>query len=208
MVKEGVFGDVWSWEARYWTSTVKSRGPQHDLFSRDASGGGIFNWLGCHAMDLMLYLVDQPVTAVTAKVGNVSGEDITVEDGGVAIFQFRSGAIGSLRCGYHLAAGGNQVGYGLFGSLGHAQWNPLESALRYYSRAEPMKAAPERTVRYEMPQVRGYAGQMGQNLLTDWVAAIREGGNTRNNVRTAMAVHKLLDAIYQSSAEGREVSLQ
>ena len=208
MVNEGVFGDVWSWEARHWTSTVRQRGPGHYLFSRDASGGGMFNWLGCHALDLMLYLVDQPVTAVTAKLGNVSGEAIDVEDGGVAVFQFESGAMGSLRCGYYLAAGGNQIGYGLFGSKGHALWNPLESVLHYYSKAEQMRAAPNRTVRYELPESGGYAGQMGQNLLTDWLAAIRGDRVPRSNVHTAMAVHKLLDAIYQSSAEGREVPVQ
>ena len=70
-----------------------------------------------------------------------------------------------------------------------------------------MKAAPERTIAYELPEVAGYAGQMGQDLLTDWLVAIRENGTTLNNTRTAMAVHRLLDAIYRSSEDRREVLL-
>ena len=208
MVKEGVFGDVWSWEGRYWTSTVTSRNPQHYLFSKDDSGGGMFNWLGCHSMDLMLYMLDDEVETVTATCGNVSREDITVEDAGVAIFRFAGGAIGSLRCGYHLASGGNMIDYNLFGSKGHALWKPAEPVLRLYSQADGMKAAPERAITYEKPDVPGYGGQMGQDLLGDWLHAIRSRGTTRSNVHTAMKVHKLLDAIYQSSAQGREVAVE
>ena len=206
MIQEGRLGQVWSFCGRMFTSTVKSRNPQHFLFSRDASGGGMFNWLGCHALDLMLYFVDQPVASVTAKVGNITGEDIDVEDGGVAIFQFADGAIGSLQTGYFLP-GGNQIDYGIHGSKGWARWCPLERVLHFHSQADDMKAAPERSIAYELPEVDGYAGQMGQDLLTDWLVAIRENGTTLNNTRTAMAVHRLLDAIYRSSEDRREVLL-
>lgn len=206
MVQEGKFGTVWSFCGRMFTSTVRSRNPQHFLFSREVSGGGMFNWLGCHALDLMLYFVDQPVASVTAKVGNITGENIDVEDGGVAIFQFADGAIGSLQTGYFLP-GGNQIDYGIHGSKGWAKWCPLERTLHFQSQADDMKAAPERTIAYELPEVAGYAGQMGQDLLTDWLVAIRENGTTLNNTRTAMAVHRLLDAIYRSSEDRREVLL-
>ena len=207
MVQQGAFGDVWAWEARYWTSTVKSRNPQHYLFSKEVSGGGMFSWLGCHSMDLMLYLVGQPVASVTAKVGNVAGEAIDVEDGGVAIFRFANGAIGSLRAGYFLADGGNQLDYGLLGSQGWAQWSPMDATVRYCSLADDLKAAPHRTVNYERAKVPGYSNQMGQDLLSDWLHAIRTNGTTLNNTQTALAIHKLLDAIYESSASGKEVAL-
>ncbi len=204
MVKDGAFGDVWAWEGRYWTSTVKSRDPGHYLFSKEESGSGMFGWLGCHSMDLMLYMLDDDVVSVTAKVGNVSGEDITVEDGGVAIFQFAGGAMASLRCGYYLATGGNQLHYGLFGSKGSAQWDPQEPVLHVGIAGDDTK---ERAITYEEPAMAGYGGQKGQDLLNDWLACIRNGDAPRSNVHTAMKIHRLLDAIYQSSAEGREVEM-
>jgi len=207
MAAEGVFGSIWAWEARYWTSTVKSRDPKNYLFSRDSSGGGMFNWLGCHSIDLMLYLVGEPVKSVTARVANVAGEPIDVEDGGVAIFEFANGAMGSLRCGYYLAPGGNQTDYGLFGSKGWARWQPQEPVLRFASVADDMKNAPERSITYDLPQTAGYGGVMGQRLLSDWLEAIRQGGSPRVNVHGAMAVHRVLDAIYLSSQQGRPVDL-
>ena len=51
LVAEGYLGEVHAVEARLITTTVAARNPEHYLFNKAKSGGGIVNWLGCHHID-------------------------------------------------------------------------------------------------------------------------------------------------------------
>ncbi|MCA9102862.1 MAG: Gfo/Idh/MocA family oxidoreductase, partial [Planctomycetales bacterium] len=93
MVADGRFGKLISVEMTFVTSDARRRDPQHYLFDRDTSGGGFFNWLACHYLDLLLYVTGQPVVAVTARTGVFGGEAIDVEDGGAAIMDLGGGGI-------------------------------------------------------------------------------------------------------------------
>ena len=53
MIAEGRFGKLISVEMTCVTSDANRRGPSHFLFDPQQSGGGYFNWLGCHYLDLL-----------------------------------------------------------------------------------------------------------------------------------------------------------
>ena len=57
MVRDGRFGRLISVEMTYATSNVDRRGPEHYLFDEAQSGGGFFNWLACHHLDLVSLVV-------------------------------------------------------------------------------------------------------------------------------------------------------
>jgi hypothetical protein len=52
----------------------------------------------------------------------------------------------------------------------------------------------------------GYAGKRGVDAVRDWLDAARSGGRKcRNSAGSTLAVLELLDAIEQSSREGRRI---
>lgn len=68
MVADGRFGKLISTEITFVTSDVRRRGPDHYLFDPNVSGAGFFNWLGCHQLDLIFYILQQPIVGVTAAL--------------------------------------------------------------------------------------------------------------------------------------------
>lgn len=63
---DGLLGTPYSIDMRFSTSSVKRRGPNSWLFSREISGGGILNWLGCHWFDLMRFITGSEVVSVSS----------------------------------------------------------------------------------------------------------------------------------------------
>lgn len=207
LIQAGGLGRVYSMQASILTSTVKTRGPQHFIFDKETSGGGMFLWLGCHYLDMILYLINERVTSVTATVATVGEADVDVEDGGVATLQFESGALASLICGYYLVHIYGSSRYAVQGTQGWAEFVPSENELHYCSLAENSYEAPERHVQYELEKVPGYGGKLGRALIRDWIQTSREGGETLVSADAALRVLKVIDAIYESSATGQKIEV-
>ena len=96
MVADGRFGKLVSIEMLYVTSSVARRGADHYLFDADTSGGGFFNWLACHYLDLLFFITGQAVQGVTARTGVFGPTQADVEDGGTAILELEGGGIATL----------------------------------------------------------------------------------------------------------------
>ena len=58
--RDGALGTVMAVEGRMVTSQVRYRDPNHWLFRKGMSGSGILSWLGCHHIDLMSYMMEEP----------------------------------------------------------------------------------------------------------------------------------------------------
>src|SRR5439155_26719228 len=117
------------------TSSVTSRDPRSYLFSDAVSGGGILHWLGCHWIDLFLHFFREPVVAVSALTGTLSGEPIDVEDVAAVSLRFAGGALVSLHAGY-LTPRGEAAGDSalrLYGRQGWAAWQIGSDAVDAFS---------------------------------------------------------------------------
>jgi len=206
LIQEGVLGKIYSVEAKMVASFVGSPQPPHRsidhyLFKKDVSGGGFFNWLAVHWIDLLLYFLESEVTSVTAVVDNVAGEPINVEDGGVAVMRFSNGALVSLHCGYYIPEG-SENSFNIHGSQGWVRWEPLKPDLHVFSAVQDWEAAPERRVSYSLK------GMYGLGPIRDWMTAIREDRQTVNTAENALRVLEVVDAIYESSAKGRRINVR
>ena len=216
LVQEGAVGRVTSCEARMVTSQVRFRNPEHWLFSREAAGGGILSWLGCHYFDLLQYVLDDDVVSVSAMVDTLGGEEIDVEDVASVSLRFRSGALGSLQAGYQLAmsmegyTGANYDTYvGFRGTEGRVYWNPTDQPprLQVESSREDWRSAPERTFAFTLPEVEGYGGAYGLAFLEQFLQAARGEGEPPATGEDALRVARIVEAAYESSATGRRVDL-
>jgi len=209
MVADGRFGRLISIEIGQFTSDVARRGPAHFLFDREQSGRGFFNWLGCHWLDLLPYLTGDAVAAVTARVGCFGATPVGVEDGGTVILELAGGALVTFTGGYWLPRWAGELHLTVRGSQRWVDWDPTHPGsagqLRIHG-PQPQFHAMEETFTLPADTTAGYGGARGVALVRDWLAAARgEVLVCRNTVDSALATLRLLDAIYQSSDEGRRI---
>ena len=217
LVREGVVGRVLAAELRLITSQVKFRDPSHWLFNRKLAGGGMLSWLGCHYIDLIRYLLEDEIVAVSAMAGTLSGEAIDVEDVACLSMRFGKGALGTLQCGYMLPV--SRSGYagatydsfvGIRGMLGRIAWHPFEreaTGLRVESVAPAWEAAPGRVMHYEFSKSDAYGGTFGIQFVRDFVRAAQTGSAPPTTAEDALRVIRVIDAAYESARTGRCVEI-
>lgn len=208
MVADGQFGQLISVEMTFVTSDVNRRGPDHYLFDKSRSGGGFFNWLACHYLDLLRYVTDQPVAAVTARTGVFGGRPVEVEDGGAALLELQHGALATFVGGYWLPRWAGEAQWVVRGTSRWVRWDPGDGGGRLDIHGpQPQWHAMEDVFRVPQVAAAGYGGVRGVALVRDWIDAIREGRPCRNTPRSTLETLELLDAIQRSSDEGRRVAL-
>jgi predicted dehydrogenase len=209
MVRDGRFGRLISVEMLYATSDVRRRGADHYLFDRKVSQGGFFNWLACHYLDLLLYVIGQPVVGVTARVGVFGATPVDVEDGGTAILELAGGTLVTFVGGYWLPRWAGENGWTIRGSERWVRWDPTRagtSGVLEIHGPQPQWFPMDETVTLPADNTPGYGGARGLALLRDWLASASEGGrDCRNTVASTHATLQVIDAIYQSSREGRRI---
>ena len=216
LVRAEALGTLYSLEVRMLTTQVRFRGPDHWLFDRAAAGGGMLSWLGCHSLDLMQFLTDDPIVSVAAEVATRGGDGIDVEDTATLSMRLGSGALASLHAAYVLALGGggfyNPAGYdqhfGVYGRQGRLWWDdhgPPE--LHMESRAPRFAAAPRRTFTFTPAESRAYGGGYGERFVRAFIAATRDEGPAPCPGEAAVRVALIVDAAYESARTGRRVAV-
>lgn len=208
MVDDGRFGRLISIEMTFATSDIRRRGAEHYLFRRDVSRGGFFNWLACHYIDLLMYVTGEAIVGVTARTDVFGATQTDVEDGGVAIFDLAGGGLATLIGGYWLPRWAGESQWVLRGSERWVHWRPQTpgtGGVLEIHGPQPHWHAMDETFTLPADATRGYGGARGVAVVRDWLGSIASGQPCRNTPRSTRAVLEVLDAIYQSSAEGRRV---
>lgn len=211
MVLEGQFGKLISVEMMYVTSDIGRRGPEHYLFDVDASGGGFFNWLGVHYLDLLRYLTGRGVVGVTARIGVFGAVPCDVEDGGAAILELEGGTLATLVGGYWIPRWTGDSRWTLRGNQRWVNWDPARpgtSGVLEIHGPQPQWHAMEESFVIPADTTPGYGGRRGVELVADWLQAARTGRPCRNSIESTYATLQLQDAIYQSSRLGARVACQ
>ena len=185
------------------------------------AGGGALMDIGVHILDLVLWLMGHPrpitVTgAVYAKfgpdarrLGGWGGHRFTtpghfdVDDLGTALIRFENGAALVLEASWAGYSGPAQC-IQLFGDAGGAEIFPerfgREQPLRLYG---DVGDAPSETVP-TLPRSRASAHE---RLIEDWVDCIKNDESPLVTPEQGVLVTQILEAIYRSAKEGREVRL-
>lgn len=209
LIDGGVLGETWSFDATWLTSQVALRGPSSWLFHHGVSGGGILSWLGCHWLDLLMFLLG-PAASVTAKLATRCGEDIDVEDTASLVMQLRSGAIGTLRAGYtHKPFTGyddNDLCMSFEGSLGSIYWAPKsERGYRLRTGHPDYAGASARWVKVDPTPSpdQGYSTA----FLRAFLDALKSRTAPPATAEDALAVIRVIEAAQKSSRDGVHVAV-
>jgi predicted dehydrogenase len=211
MIAERRFGRLISIEIGQFTADVARRGKEHYLFDAEKSGGGFFNWLGCHWLDILPFLTGDRVTAVTARVGCFGSTAVPIDDGGTVILELGVGTLVTLTGGYWLPRWTGELTVSLRGMERWVRWEPTAPGTggRFTIHGpQPHFHAMEETFDLPADPMPGYGGARGVATIRDWIMQARSGRpGCRNTLDSTLETLRVLDAVYRSSDEGRRITL-
>ena len=166
---------------------------------RELSGGGAMLDLGLTMLDLSLWLAGTPKPARVSAVLSGPGGARAVEEAGSALVVCENGAALFLDVTWHHIGEGERFGVGLRGSKGTAGINPLR--VWKEMNGVPMDVSPTLSGSRENAFTASYRAEWAHFL-----AAIA-GEAKAPDLDEYLLLHRIVDAVYRSAADGRDVAL-
>lgn len=166
---------------------------------RDEAGGGAMLDLGLSILDLGLWLgASSPPTRVSASLDPL-GKDRSVEQSGSAFVVCENGMSIFVDVTWRHLGEGERFGVGLRGSKGTAGINPLNVWKELHGVA--VDVSPTGSVSRENAFTASYRAEWAH-----FQAAIA-GEAKVPSLQEHLTLHKVVDAIYRSAFDGRDVTL-
>ena len=174
--------------------------PGRGTLARD--GGGVLLTQAIHSLDLMLSLTG-PVAEVAAIAGTSAMHRMETEDFVGAGLRFVSGALGGLIATTAAVPGGVER-LVLTGTQGTATLEAGTVTIDWLDGRRESHGEPAATGGGADPMA--FPHDWHRAVMADFLDALDEGRPPRISGRAALAVHRLVDALLLSAAEGRKVA--
>ncbi|GAB1371937.1 Gfo/Idh/MocA family oxidoreductase [Candidatus Kapaibacterium sp.] len=192
-VQNGDIGDIFYVQGS-WLQQKRSAEWRQQI---ERSGGGVLVDLGISLIDSLMWICDFPdVQSVSANTfKHLTGK---VEDVAIANIKFRNGSIATLEMSWSLFSSRNTFGFNVYGSKGSAKINPVQlykvngdiyqpvTNTDLHTNMEIFRKSFESEIKHFINSILGY---------TPIVSTVEE----------AVTIMKLIDAMYTSAAEGKEI---
>lgn len=209
----GFFGTVRAVDLRFVASKLATRPIGHYLFDQAASRGGILQWLGVHWIDLLPWLLDDPIDRVNASMRRGTAA-VDVEDGATLQFELDSGAHGTLTTGYYLRDGRYDTAVTVYGERGRCSWDPMGPTFGFDGEttvaldSDDWPSTPHREIVHSYEATPGYGGRWGLEFFEQFLAACTGETVVLAGLPEAVDVLRVLDAAYASAERDEWVSVQ
>lgn len=176
-------------------------GPSGWFARRALAGGGALADMGVHAIDTARFLLGDPrPESVYARIGTHYGS-YDVDDTGVIVVGWEGGATSYVESGWRQPhADGPPAATQLYGTLGFGQLFPTYLKLRQHGRLAEVR--PQLPPRPEHCPQQVYDRQMAYFLR-----CIADGERPVPGGAEGLAIMRIVDAAYESSARGEVVRL-
>ncbi|MBA3258223.1 MAG: Gfo/Idh/MocA family oxidoreductase [Gemmatimonadales bacterium] len=166
---------------------------------RDQAGGGAMLDLGLSILDLGLWLGGNPAPARVSANLDASGTERSVEQSGSAFVVCENGMSLFVDVTWHHLGAGERFGVGVRGSKGLGAINPLMVWKELHG--VPVDVSPTGSGSRENPFTASYRAEWAH-----FEAAVH-GDAKIPSLQEHVVLHTILDAIYKSAADGRDVGL-
>ncbi len=188
-------------EVPWWRDQSYYNEPGRGTFARD--GGGVLISQAIHALDLMLSLVG-PVIGVQAMMGTTRLHRMEAEDFATAGLSFASGAAGCVMATTASYPGGSEI---ITIVCEDATAVLAGSRLRVTWRNGKVETAGDERGSGGGSDPMAFDHGPHREVLADFADALATGGSPVITGRSALAVHRLIEAMTRSSDTGRRISL-
>ena len=210
LAAEGFFGDVRAVDARFLASDLAHRDTSQFVYDASASRGGALQWLGVHWLDLLMWVLEEPIARVNARSTAPAADlEVDVEAGMALQFELAGGGTGTFQTGYYLDSAEKDTALDIYGSDGRAltsAWRGDPVTLDLRSSADDWAGAPERTRSYDLAYDQFPAwGNLALDFFAEFFEAVDGDGDAPADVDDALRVLRVLDAAYESAETGRWV---
>lgn len=184
-----------------WTSRRNfSKTSEHWLYNKARSGGGVLMDLGIQMLDVASWLLGdlKPVSVKAVTFNRVP--NLAVEDSAVCLIQYENGAALSLEVSWTILSEKDLLYVNLYGTEGTALINPL----RVYKKinGDLVNITPSSDESENIRYRRSY-----KNELRHFVACLSQNIPMQAVAEEIVGRLKILQAIYRSAEEGKEVAL-
>jgi predicted dehydrogenase len=163
------------------------------------SGGGPLIDIGIHVLDLAWFLMGRPnPVTVSGQVYNKFPTETQTEDSAFALIRFENGSSIQVETSWVLAQEAEEMGVHLYGTGGGARLNDLNLYLYGIGEAGLTRTTPK------------LAGGRGSDFIIqarDFIRAVRGQAPPRTTAADGIRLMAMLEAIYASAWQGREVAL-
>jgi predicted dehydrogenase len=166
---------------------------------RDQAGGGAMLDLGLSILDLGLWLGGTPAPVRVSAALDAAGKERAVEQSGSAFVVCENGMSLFVDVTWHHLGEGERFGVGVRGSKGVAAINPLMVWKELHG--VPMDVSPTGSVSRENAFMASYRAEWAH-----FEAAI-DGEAKVAPLQEHLVLHRIIDAIYKSADDGRDVTL-
>jgi predicted dehydrogenase len=194
LIREGALGAVYAADLTF----HNAYGPDKPWFyNRELAGGGCVVDLGVHLVDLALWMIDNPVDRVSARLfsGGKPWEHSTgaVEDFATVRLDFAGGATAHIACSWRLPAGQDAViGATFYGTHGAARWRNVNGS--FYDFVTERLDGTKTTI------IDGTPEEWGPRAIVRWGEKLCAGGSFDPAIAQVIGVTTILDRIYDSAA--------
>jgi predicted dehydrogenase len=168
-------------------------------YRRAEAGGGAFMELGYPLLDLALWFADFPEPVrVSAQMQRTRGAG-TVEDSMLVHFECKTGLSFSIDVDWKYIGEEDRFWFEILATRGSGRLAPLRVIKELNGR--PMDVSPSGATARESAFLQSYRAQ-----LAHFVAVVR-GDAKYEPPEDQLIVHRVLEAIYKSAEDGKEVKL-
>ena len=213
LVETGVLGRIVGGEARCaagrLTRYIDGQSPW--MLQKARSGGGPMYNLGVHWIDLMRWMLQDEVVAVSGQNVKVNTQ-YDIEDNSFAHLRFGKGAVVALDISYTVPDAfpyGRDLYISLRGTKGVVSWAPAyegqKDVVQMCSDDPAWSGSPRRTAEFELEAVKGYSGYMGREYVKAFLGAIRTNTEPPITGEDGVAALRVVESVYRSAAEQKWV---
>lgn len=210
LIESGTIGAVSSVRKRHGNGwAVQAIDPRFRWFTQPQwAGGGAFLDEGIHAADFLRWMLGRPIS-VTAVIDRLQAP-VAVDDNGVAVFRFASGAIGILQSAWTWAAA--TVCTEVFGEDGtiiqhfsdtasNAASGEVSAPLQVYRRDGPWEG-------WSYPKLPVHFPNNHKAVATKFVDCLLTGEAPPSSLQQGRDALAMILAAYRSAKEGRTVDME
>lgn len=196
-VRKGELGTIYFGKAGWLRGRVAWRGGKA-TGDEPVSERGVLMDLGVQMLDLALWITGGNVTTVSASVHR-SDKNATAEDAAIALLRLDSGATITLEVSWSLLQDKDFAFVNLFGARGAALFNPL----RFHKTLHGSFV----NVTPPLLSEKNLYKRSYEIEIDHFVDCVRRGTTPLASAEEALALMRVLDAVYRSAESGKEVRL-